>query len=350
MQNDVVTGIGTSNIALIKYWGKRNEDINIPANSSLSITLDDTLQTKTSILFSDKLIRDSLIINGEEYNLKDTKNEVVDYTIRILQEMRRMAGTNSKALIVSHNNFPTAAGLASSASGSATLAFVAAHALDLNLSPKEISILSRKISGSSCRSLFGGFVAWHKGEKEDGSDSLAEQVVDEHYWPEVIDVIGIVSEKKKRVSTRAGHKHTIRTSELFKIRPEIAERRFGKMVEAIKKKDFETMAEITMRDSNSIHATMLDSYPPIFYMNDTSREIVYAITDLNESEGKPIAAYTFDAGPNAQIITLEKHRQKIVDLVAPIVGSDKVMVSKQGSGPKLLKGESLIDVVKMEPK
>lgn len=351
IEGAVVTAIGTPNIALTKYWGRRNADINLPYNSSLSITVDESLYTKTSVMFSDKLTRDYLFINAEEQDLNDPQNEKSVYTGRILKEMRSKAGMKSPAFVASYNSFPTAAGFASSASGASTLSFTVAKALGLELTNLEISTFCRKISGSACRSLFGGFAKWQKGEKDDGSDSYAEPVFDEKYWPEVIDVVTIIKANRKKVSTSEGHNRTPKTSLLFKARPAVAEDRTREIIEAIRVKDFDKMAEITMKDSNSMHATMMDSWPPIIYLDDRSIAVINAVHDLNASEGRNVAAYTFDAGPNPQIITLRKYEKKVLEILEPIAEKDKIIVAGQGSGPRLLKeGEgSLIDVDKLKP-
>lgn len=349
---ETITAIGTPNIALVKYWGKRDDELNLPMNSSLSITLDESLTTQTSILFSDKVKEDVLYINGEAHLLKGNEgNEKIAFTAKAINQMRAIAKSKKKVMIVSKNSFPTSSGLASSAAGAATLVFGASKALDLDLNQKELSILARQISGSACRSLMGGFVRWNKGEREDGKDSFAEQVADEKHWPEVIDMISIVTEAKKKVSSSEGHRSTVDTSMLYKSRPSYADYNVVSISDAIAQKDFELLAEITMRDSNNMHATMLDTYPPIMYLNDNSREIMYAIHELNESEGKNVAAYTFDAGSNPQIITLKKHREKVREVIEQVRKGGKIIEAGQGSGPRLLdEEESLIDEKKLKPK
>lgn len=348
--DEMVTAVGTPNIALVKYWGKRDFKLNLPTNSSISITLDETLNTKTSVIFSDKLKEDKLYINKTAIDLNDAQNEKTTFTINIINYMRNLAKTKQRALIVSENSFPSASGLASSASGAATLVYAVSAALQLDLSKKKLSIIARMISGSACRSIFGGFVLWRKGKKADGTDSYSEILADARHWPEVIDVITLINTAKKKVSSSEGHSLTPATSELYRARPESAEARAKKLAKAIQEKDFKTLAEITMRDSNSMHALMLDSYPPIIYLTDTSKEIIQAIHDLNNTEGEPIAAYTFDAGSNAQIITLKKHENKVLGAVKRILGDDKVIVAGQGKGPRLLsEKESLIDEDKLAP-
>ena len=210
--------------------------------------------------------------------------------------------------IVSKNNFPTAAGLASSAAGFAALVHAVASLYALDLSPKDLSIIARQGSGSACRSLFGGYVAWRGGSPScpDGSDSFAEQVAGAPHWPQMRALILVVSAEKKDVPSTTGMQATVATSSLFQQRvQEVDGKRMSAMEEAIQSRNFENFAELTMRDSNSFHACCLDTYPPITYLNDVSRAAIRAVEQVNAWARKTVAAYTFDAGPNAVIYYLE---------------------------------------------
>jgi diphosphomevalonate decarboxylase len=200
--------------------------------------------------------------------------------------------------------------------------------------------MARQISGSACRSSYGGIVLWNRGMKDDSSDSYAEQLFKESYWPELVDVIEIVSASKKKVSSSEGHTRTVQTSKLYRLLPEISESNVVLASEAIRKKDFDALAEIIMKSSDGMHAVMLDSYPPIRYLNDTSNAIIDAIHGMNDAEDQNIAAYTFDAGPNAHIITLEKYAERIKEELSEITGISDTIVSRQGSGPRVLGSEA----------
>lgn len=215
--------------------------------------------------------------------------------------------------LVSVNNFPTAAGLASSAAGFAALVRAIANLYQLPQSPAELSLIARQGSGSACRSLMGGYVAWRAGEKEDGSDSIAEEVAPMSHWPEMRAVILVVSAEKKAVASTAGMQTTVNTSTLFPIRvSDVVPKRMAEIEKAIQEKDFETFARITMQDSNSFHAVCLDSWPPIHYLNDVSRAAMTAVETANKKAGKTVAAYTFDAGPNAVIYYLAENAHAAV--------------------------------------
>ena len=260
-----------------------------------------------------------MTLNGEDEEIQNNKR-----TQACLKELRRLReaieakdGSAPKLskmhlVIVSENNFPTAAGLASSAAGFAALVRAIANLYELPQSPKELSLIARQGSGSACRSLMGGFVAWRAGSKDDGTDSLAEEVAPASHWPEIRALILVVSPDKKAVGSTLGMQTTVQTSTLFPERAStIVPRRMREMEKAIEEKDFESFAKITMQDSNSFHACCLDSWPPIQYLTDASRSAMDAVHTANRKAGKLIAAYTFDAGPNAVIYYLEENAAKV---------------------------------------
>lgn len=222
--------------------------------------------------------------------------------------------------LVSANNFPTAAGLASSAAGFAALVRAIANLYELPQSPEELSLIARQGSGSACRSLMGGYVAWRAGTKEDGSDSMAQEVAPVSHWPEMRALVLVVSAEKKGVPSTAGMQTTVETSTLSPARfKEIVPRRLSEIEKAIHERDFETFARITMQDSNSFHAICLDSWPPIHYMNDVSRAAMNAVETANRKAGKLICAYTFDAGPNAVIYYLEEDAYRVAGVFKHIL-------------------------------
>ena len=208
--------------------------------------------------------------------------------------------------IVSSNNFPTAAGLASSAAGYACLVFTLASLY--GISDEELTAIARQGSGSACRSLHGGFVRWHMGRMEDGSDSIAAPVVSSSHWPNMHVLILVVNDGRKKTSSTKGMQRAVETSELIKYRAKhCVPQRINAITDAIKQRDFETFAKITMQDSNQFHAIALDTYPPCVYMNDVSHAIVTFVHAYNAAVGHTRVAYTFDAGPNACLYVLKEH-------------------------------------------
>ncbi|THH12460.1 hypothetical protein EW146_g7671 [Bondarzewia mesenterica] len=315
------------NIACIKYWGKRDTKLNLPTNSSLSVTLDqDHLRSTTTSRADPSFERDRLWLNGKEEEIKEGSRLAI--CISEMKRLRREMEKNSNepklsefpVHICSRNNFPTAAGLASSASGFAALVASLAALYALPASPSELSLIARQGSGSACRSLFGGFVAWEQGSLPDGSDSLAVEIAPREHWPDIHALICVVSDVKKGTSSTSGMQRTVETSPLLQHRiKHVVPERMRAISQAIIAKDFDTFARITMQDSNQFHAVALDTDPPIFYMNDVSRAIIALITEYNrvsvESGGNIKAAYTYDAGPNAVIYAPKENIKEIVELI-----------------------------------
>jgi len=317
------------NIAVIKYWGKRDVALNLPTNSSLSVTLSQrSLRTLTTASCSACYSGDSLTLNGKPQDIQSSKRTIAClFHLRSLRQALESTDSSLPKLsalplrIVSENNFPTAAGLASSAAGFAAFVRAIANLYQLPQSPADLSLIARQGSGSACRSLMGGYVAWRAGGLSDGSDSIADEVAPMSHWPEMRAIILVVSAEKKDVSSTEGMQTTVATSSLFPIRVQtVVPSRMDSMETAIRDRDFPSFAEITMRDSNSFHATCLDSWPPIFYMNDISRAAVRLVHDINRVSSKTVCAYTFDAGPNAVIYYLEESSELVVGTFKAILG------------------------------
>ncbi|MCB0292972.1 MAG: diphosphomevalonate decarboxylase, partial [Calditrichaeota bacterium] len=188
------TALAHANIALVKYWGKRDAALNLPAVGSISMTLE-ALSTHTSVDFRDDLPGDMLILNGRPAAVKQEQRVGA-----FLDLFRREAGITAAAEVVSENNFPTGAGLASSASGFAALALAAGAAAGLPLSPTRLSELARRGSGSAARSIYGGFVEMKAGERSDGTDAVAVQLQNAAYWPLAMLIL-ITSEQEKELGS-----------------------------------------------------------------------------------------------------------------------------------------------------
>ncbi len=316
--------IAPSNIAIVKYWGKRNSELNLPLNSSISISLDG-IYARTKVIFDEKLTEDKVIVNGKELG----PNEKEAYATKVLNIFRKIYGKKIYALVDSNTNFPEASGLASSAAGIAALVYAANSALSLNLPQRELSIIARIGSGSACRSTVGGFVYWEKGIKDSGEDSFCYQIFPENYWEDLVDIIAIVSSQKKKISSRLGMQTSVNSSELMRCRLDFVERTIPEVINSIKEKNEKKFFELIMRHSNSMHAIILDSWPSFFYLNDKDLEIMRWIQDYGK------AAYTFDAGQNAHIITLKQYINPILDFLSSM-NVEKTIISKVGHGPTVL--------------
>ena len=324
------------NIAVIKYWGKKNEQLILPTNSSISVTISqEHLKTRTSVECSASFTEDELILNGQKMLL----NGRFQACLKNVKELALKHGFNKfpiewKVHVKSENNFPTAAGLASSASGYACLVYALAKLYGVHHLHEELTKIARVGSGSACRSIYGGFVKWHEGHDE--HDSVAKQIADELHWEELQVFICVVNDKQKDISSTFGMQQTVKTSQLFPHRiKEVLPKRLEAMEKAIIEKDFETFGKLTMQDSNQFHAVCLDTYPPIMYLNDVSRRIIHTISALNDKMGRIVAAYTFDAGPNAVIFSQKR------DLEVVLKELDEQVGIKNLSSSTLVLGDSL---------
>ncbi|XP_058791857.1 diphosphomevalonate decarboxylase [Phymastichus coffea] len=309
----IVTCIAPINIAVIKYWGKKDDNLNLPINDSISATLDtEHLCAKTTVIISPDFKEDKIWLNGSEQTMDNRRLQ------NCLQEMKKRSQLseemkNWKIHICSENNFPTAAGLASSAAGYACLATALAK---LHKVEGDISGVARVGSGSACRSIYGGFVRWYMGTDPQGCDSIAKPIVSASHWPEMRILILVVSDSQKKVPSTTGMRRGVLTSKFLKNRAEnIIPARIEEMHKAIVDKNFEFFAELTMKDSNNMHAACVDTYPPCVYMNDVSYLIVDLVHTYNAISNNTKIAYTFDAGPNATLYLLEKDVAKFTGVL-----------------------------------
>lgn len=295
---DKVTVRAPVNIAVIKYWGKRDESLNLPLHSSVSMTLDmNTMYTETTV---------ERCQGGSSVELNGVAGQPNNRVQRVLTKVELESGENVNAKVVTLNTFPTAAGLASSASGYAALAVALSSLYSLK---SDVSVLARLGSGSACRSVKGGFVTWDMGTKCDGSDSTARQVSSS--WDSLRVLVCVVSSSSKEVPSSLGMQRTVNTSGLLEARVKGIKSKVLEMESAIIAKDFPKFAELTMRDSNEMHACCADTFPPIQYMNSTSHSIVKFVHSYNEYRNRMCVGYTFDAGPNAVLVCEEKDSEDV---------------------------------------
>ena len=345
---------GPINIALIKYWGKEDEELITPLNNSISLTLDtNTFYTETKVTIKQTCeVKDntkendiSLIINGKPSNItKRIKNIFKKFLSMDNQICKELSISKLDIKIESINTFPIASGCASSASSMAALVLAITSALKLKniISKTELTKIARLGSGSACRSIFGGICEWEKGNKD---DSMAVQLYEKNYWDLGIKLI-IVSQKEKDVSSSLGMKITKETSELFKYRINyIVKQNLENIKKCLKGKDFNNFAEIIIKDSNNFHACCRDSYPSINYLNEESDFIMKIVMSLNKIYGKNICAYTFDAGSNAFLIYEMKNKTIIDDFFNFILGFNNINISDLIGNIKIENSESNINEI-----
>lgn len=322
----MIKAIAHPNIALAKYWGKRNEELNLPAVGSVSITLDN-LKTETSVRFIDSEV-DLIKFNGK---FSEEKEQVK--LSKFIDKFRNLTGIHKKVDIITNNNFPTSAGLASSASGFAALTIATAKLFELNISAKELSIIARQGSGSASRSLFGGFVEWHKGILDDGSDSYAEQIAEKDHFPLSI-IIAVTSNKSKKISSRVGMKNSASTSPFYSEFVNSSIEDISQIKNAILEKDFEKLADFSMRSTVKMHSVMMTTNPPLFYWNHKTFEIIELVRDLH-SRKEPVF-FTIDAGPQVKIVTLKGNEEKILRELEQINQINEIYVCNLGNGAEII--------------
>lgn len=282
------TAIAHPNIALIKYWGKRDAALNLPAVPSLSITLDG-FQTETTVCWGAPA--DLVQIDGRRVEGSDRQ--------RVLAFLDRIDPARPPVDVRSENNFPAGAGLASSASAFAALALAATAAAGQDLDRTALSRLARQGSGSACRSLWGGWVVWDQGERPDGLDSHAWPLAPADHW-DLRLVVAVVSGAKKAVGSTEGMIRTQQTSPLFPGFVQAAPERLRRAIEAVRARDLSALGEQMERSTYEMHATMISAWPPVRYWQEASLGCLRAVEELR-AEG--VGAWsTMDAGPNVKVL------------------------------------------------
>ena len=284
--------IAHPNIALIKYWGNKDDELRIPANGSISLTLGG-LDNRMSVRFDEGLNADALIINGEP-----SGPDMLGRTSRHLDFMRREAGVEAGARVESVTNFPLGAGIASSAAAYAALTVGAASALGLELDQQTLSRIARRGSGSATRSIYGGFVEMMAGDTD--QSSYAQQIAPADHW-KIIDLVVVVDENVKHTGSTMGHALAA-SSPLQEARVADTPMRLQACRSAILDRDFGSLARIVERDSDMMHAIMMTSEPPLHFWSGDTLQVMAAVRDLRE-QGASVC-YTIDAGPNVHCLCL----------------------------------------------
>ncbi|HEL2576270.1 TPA: diphosphomevalonate decarboxylase [Streptococcus suis] len=317
-----------TNIALIKYWGKRDKQLFLPKNSSLSLTLD-AFYTDTKVIFDSDLTADEFYLNGI---LQDSK-EILKIS-RFLDLFCEYIGERTFARVESLNFVPTAAGLASSASAFAALTLATATALGLNLSREELSTLARRGSGSSTRSLFGGFVEWDMGTGS--ADSMAHPI-DDADW-DIGMIVLAVNTGQKKIASREGMDHTVATSPFYQAWVDTAKEDLQAIKQAIADRDFEQVGQITEHNGMKMHATTLSANPPFTYWSADSLLAQEAVRQVREESG--LSAYmTMDAGPNIKVLCRASQMAELVDALSQYLPKEKIITSLPGPAAYVLTDE-----------
>ncbi len=321
------TALAHPNIALIKYWGKREGGNNLPATGSLSITLD-ALATRTRVEFDPALAGDELSLDGRP------DPAALARVTSCLDALRSLAGDQCRARVETDNDFPTAAGLASSASGFAALVMAASAALGLKPDRRALSKLARRASGSAARSLFGGFVMLHAGRDGD-DDPAAQPLLDAEEWPLSV-VVAITTREPKRTSSRAGMESGRITSPFYQAWLDGADHDLAVAQAAVLARDFAQLAEISEHNCLKMHAVMQSSRPPLVYWNGATVECMRRVRELRERDGVQ-AFFTIDAGPQVKAVCTPQDAPRVAAALREMTDVESVLVSGIGEGARLLR-------------
>ncbi|MDX9724469.1 MAG: diphosphomevalonate decarboxylase, partial [Myxococcota bacterium] len=284
-----------ANIALVKYWGKRDQQLKLPAADSLSLALE-PLHSTTELEWYEG--PDTLWLDGREAD-----GAALGNAKRLLDALRHRAGFALGARIVSHNAFPTAAGLASSSSAFAALAVAASAAAGLELGQDALSALARLGSGSACRSVSGGWSQWQAGERADGADSFARQLQGPEYWPLRV-FIAVLDPATKAVSSSRGMAHCAATSPYYQAWIDSIPADLEAALQALQRLDFDGLGAVAERSCLRMHAANLAAQPALCYLQPASWLLIEQVQRWR-SQGLGVF-FTIDAGPNVKLFCQER--------------------------------------------
>jgi diphosphomevalonate decarboxylase len=317
------TAVAPSNIAFIKYWGKKDELLRLPENGSISLCLSDLITT-TTVEFSDRYIKDEVFYNGIRESLVENR------AVMHLDRIRKLAKLSLKAKVVTTNSFPSGTGLSSSASGFAALSLAGAKAAELSLSEKELSILARRGSGSSCRSIPDGFVEWKDGNTSE--TSFAYSLYPPDYW-DIVDVVVVVSVGKKDIGSTEGQK-LAGTSPFFPIRKKHIHEKIRRCKNLLKQKDFTRFGELVESEALELHAIMLTSSPSLIYWTPGTLEIMKLVKKWRQ-EGLE-SYFTINTGQDIHIIVQKKDSLKVMKKLKELTCVKSIILNKPAHGARLI--------------
>ncbi len=345
------TATAPANIAFIKYWGKKDEDLRLPTNDSIAMNLSQAY-TVTTVEFSEKYHRDEFIFISDvilgrtqseawrttpesdsgQARMTKQNNKEEQRVIKHLDRIREIANSKLFAKVMTQNSFPKSAGIASSSSGFAALTLAATGAFGLKLSEKELSILARLGSGSACRSIPDGFVEWKSGKESD--DSYAYSLYKENYW-DLKDIILVTSEEKKKIASAVGHENAP-SSIFFKTRLENLHLRIKKLKESLQKKDIKMFGELIEQEATELHTIMMTQNPPLYYWNGATMDVIQRVLEWRR-DGLTVY-FTIDAGPNVHLICEAEEEKKVLSKIRQLNYVKNIIFNTPASGARIIGG------------
>lgn len=318
-----------ANIALAKYWGKSDVGLNLPAVPSISITLS-PLTTTTRVSFRPGLSCDSLQLDG-----KPASDAELARASALLQRVRAAAGIDDAAVIESANAFPTAAGLASSASGFCALAAAARAAAGLPFDRGAISMLSRLSSASAARSAFGGFVHLPAGVPGDAQLQATQLAAPEHWDLRI--VVAVTAEGRKDVGSTDGMTHTRDTSPYYEAWVDAAPGLCDEVRAGIAARDLLRVGEAMEHSTLAMHACAMAAAPAVIYFQPATLAVLHRLRALRRDEGLQVYA-TVDAGPHVKALCHVDDVDAVQKRLEAIDGVLRTLVASPGAGVELIDG------------
>lgn len=323
------TALAYSDIAFIKYWGKKDEILRLPANGSLSMTLD-ALRTTTTVEFDASLEKDEVIIGGEKQE-KEAKRVIKQLDrIRTLAKNKGIIDQDIYAKVESENSFPRGTGLSSSGSGFAALSLAATKAIGLDLNERELSILARQGSGSACRSICAGFVEWQDANTSE--ESYAKTVFSADHM-DIRDLVVIVSDEKKDISSTSGHQ-LAETSPFFKLRLEKIAAKLEKAKSLLAERDFKNLGELIEAEAFEFHSILLTSNPPLLLWQAGTLVVMKAVQALRVT-GIPVY-FSINTGFNVHVLTLPEYEGIVAEKMKELSVVKEIINSRVAKGPQFL--------------
>lgn len=315
------TAVAPSNIAFTKYWGRKDQVLRLPENGSVSMCLSNLLTT-TTVEFSPALSQDQVTINGEKEEGEESR------VIKHLDRIRQMANTNHKAKVVSQNNFPIGTGLSSSASGFAALTIAGTKAAGLDLSEKELSILARQGSGSSCRSIPSGFVEWLDGDTSDAS--YATQIFPPNHWA-IADVVAVVSEDRKEVPTSLGQQ-SAQSSPFMPVRLSRMKDKNEQVKKLLAEKNLPEFGELIEAEALELHAIMITQRPALIYWTEGTLQIMKLVSHWR---AQGLAVYfTINTGQDVHLICEQENIDQVQAKLKKLDFVKDIIVNLSGEGAR----------------
>jgi diphosphomevalonate decarboxylase len=331
------TAVAPANIAFVKYWGVRDAERTLPYNGSISMNLDACLTT-TTVMFDPALEQDEVTLTLYGGDARRAGGRPLERVVTHLDRLRALAGVAWRARVESSNNFPSDAGIASSAAAFAALTLAGATALDLGLDERQLSILTRRSgSGSACRSIPTGYVEWRIPEGAYDpvvwdQESYATSLAAPDHWA-LADVVAVVDVEAKKIGSAENHRLAA-TSAYFPARLAELPARLDAVRAATAARDLAALGEAVEADAVSMHAVCMTSRPPSFYWNAGTMTVIQAVRGWR-AEGLQ-SYFTIDAGPNVHVICAAADRIEVERRLRELPGVLFTIGNGVGAGARII--------------